>query len=70
MEYDINELNKITELSLRPKLIEIQNLCTIWQLRNLILIVKIDIIKSLMISKIIHILLSLASFEEETFREI
>ena len=43
---------------------------SIWQLRNLTLIGKIDIIKSLMISKMIHILLSLPSPKEETFKDI
>ena len=70
IDYDIMELNTITELNLKPKLLEIKKLCKIWQLRNLSLIEKINIIKSLMFSKIVHILLFLPSPETETFDEI
>ena len=70
IDYDINDLDKITEIHLELKLLEIQQLCTIWQLRNLTLIGKINISKSIMISKLIHILLSLPSPKEETFKDI
>ena len=47
-----------------------EKVCKIWQIRNLTLIGKINILKSLLISKIIHILLSLPSPSDETFEEI
>ena len=66
IDYDIMELNK----KFKPKKLEIKKLCTIWQLRNSTLIGKTNIIKSLMISKILHILLSLPSPKAETSEEI
>ena len=67
INYDVSDLENITDLDIEPKLIEIQKLIRIWQLRNLTLIGKITIIKSLLISKLIHILLSLPSPKENLF---
>ena len=47
-----------------------EKLNSVWRCRNLTLIGKITIIKTLMISKIIHILLSLPKPSEESFKRI
>ena len=70
IEYDIDKLQLITDLNIKPKLIEMEKLVSIWKNRNLTLIGKITIIKTLLISKIIHILLSLPSPSEELFKNI
>ena len=70
IEYDATDLDNITDLNIEPKLIEIQKLIRIWQLRNLTIVGKITIIKSLLISKFIHILLSLPSPKETLFNKI
>ena len=68
--YNINSLSTITELNLDNKILEMEKLLTIWRGRDLTLIGKITIIKTLMISKIIHILLSLPRPCEESFERI
>ena len=68
--YNINSLSTITELNLDNTILEMEKLSTIWRGRNLTLIGKITIIKTLMISKIIHILLSLPRPCEESFERI
>ena len=70
IDYDVSDLDNITKLNLDPKIIEIDNLTKIWQIRNLTLIGKITIIKSLFISKSIHILLSLPSPKDSLFEKI
>ena len=70
INYDVMSLNNITESNIEPRLIEIEKLTRIWQNRNLTLIGKITLIKSLLISKFIHILLSLPSPKENLFIKI
>ena len=67
IDYNINALDKITDLNLDLKILEMEKMSSIWNVRNLTLIGKITIIKTLMISKIIHILLSLPKPSEEYF---
>ena len=62
--YDVTDIDKITELKVEPKILEIKKLKGIWQNRNLTLIGEITIIKSLCITKFIHILLSLPTPKE------
>ena len=59
--YTIKEFNNITELNIETKIGEIQKLIGLWKARNLTPYGKIMIIKSLLISKNLHILLSLPS---------
>ena len=59
--YDINKFNNITDLNIEIKLGEIHKLIGLWNARNLTPYGKIMIIKSLLISKVTHILLSLPS---------
>ena len=68
--YNISNLNQITELNLRPRIHEMENLASIWKCRNLTIIGKTTIIKTLMISKIILILLSLPRPSEESFQKM
>ena len=53
IDYNIFDLSHITELNLESKILEMEKLCFIWNSRNLTLIGKIALIKTLMISKII-----------------
>ena len=64
IDYDVTELEYITELNLKFKILEIEKSCKLRQLLSLTLIGKINIIKSLFTHKIIHILLSLPSPKE------
>ena len=59
--YNIKEFNNINELNIETKIGEIQKLIGLWKARNLTPYGKIIIIKSLLISKNLHILLSLPS---------
>ena len=70
INYDVTDLDNITELNIKPKLIEIEKIIRIWQIKKLTLIEKSVIIKSLLISKFIHILLSLPSPKENVFNKI
>ena len=59
--YDINNFSNITDQNIDGKIKEIQKLIFIWNGRYLTPYGKIIIIKSLLISKITHVLLSLPS---------
>ena len=59
--YDINNFSRITDQNIDGKIKEIQKLIFIWNGRYLTPYGKIIIIKSLLISKITHVLLSLPS---------
>ena len=61
INYDVNNLDKITDLNIESKIGEIQRLITLWNARNLTPYGKIIVIKSLLISKITHVLLSIPS---------
>ena len=57
--YNINNFNNIANLNIELKILDIQKQINLWNARNLTPYGKIIIIKSLLISKITHILLSL-----------
>ena len=59
IHYDINHMNEITEINILKKMCEIKKLIRVWQSRNLTPYGKVIIIKSLLLSKITHMLLSL-----------
>ena len=69
IQYNINQLDIITDLNLEQKILEMEKMISVWRCRNLTLVGKITIIKTLMISKIIHILLSLPRPSEEYFNK-
>ena len=61
IHYNMKRFNEITELNILRKMGEIKKLIRIWSSRNLTPYGKVTIIKSLLISKITHMLLSLPS---------
>ena len=68
--YKTLDLNQITELNLRPRILKMENLASIWKCRNLTIMGKTTINKTVMISKSIHILLSLPRPSEESFQKM
>ena len=61
IHYDITKMGEITDLNIYKKMGEIRTLIRIWGSRNLTPYGKVSIIKSLLMSKITHVLLSLPS---------
>ena len=61
IHYNMDKFNDITDLNVQRKLGEIEQLIRIWSTCNLTPYGKVTIIKSLLISKITHMLLSLPS---------
>ena len=70
IHYDMNKLSEITHLNIQRKLGEIQQVIRIWSTRNLTPYGKVTIIKSLLISKITHMLLSLPSLSLSCFNDL
>ena len=70
IHYDMNDLGNISDLNIYRKLGEIEQLIKIWSTRNLTPYGKVTIIKSLLISKITHMLLSLPSPSSECLNTI
>ena len=68
--YNIDKFDNITELNIAAKIKEIQKLIKIWNARFLTPFGKVVIIKSLLISKITHVLLSLPSPTQESFKNL
>ena len=70
IHYDTFKLNDITSLNIDLKIAEIKNLIRIWSTRRLTPYGKVTIVKSLLLSKTTHILLSLPSPDKLLFKEI
>ena len=70
ISYNVNNMEQITELNTENKIIEIQKLIYLWNARNVMPYGKIIIIKSLLISKITHVLLSLPSPNQTTINKL
>ena len=70
IEYDVFKLSEITELNLNSKIVKIKKLIRTWSTRKLTPYGKVTIVKSLLLSKIRHILLSLPSPNPETFKTL
>ena len=68
--YNIEDMNNITSINIYRKMGEVKKLIRIWQARNLTPYGKITIIKSLLISKFTHMLLSLPSPSTEIIKEL
>ena len=68
--YDVHNMDKITDQNIESKIKEINKLIMIWNGRNITPYGKITITKSLLISKITHILLSLPSPKENTYKKL
>ena len=61
IQYNMKKIHEITDLNIQRKMGEIQKLTRIWSTRNLTPYGKVTIIKSLLTSKVTHMLLSLPS---------
>ena len=70
INYDITKMGEITELNINRKMGEIRKLIRIWSMRNLTPYGKVSIIKSLLMSKITHMLLSLPSPNATCIKEL
>ena len=70
IEYDVFRLEEITEINLNSKITKIKNLIRTWSTRKLTPYGKVTIVKSLLLSKITHILLSLPSPKLHTIKLI
>ena len=70
IQYNVLDLFKITELNIESKIESMKKLFQIWSCRNITPIGRICIAKSLIISKIIHILQSLPTPGEEYFKDL
>ena len=68
--YNIKDMENITKLNIYRKMGEVKKLIRIWQSRNLTPYGKITIIKSLLMSKFTHMLLSLPSPSTELIKEL
>ena len=67
ISYDINNFDAIADQNIEKKIIEIKKLINLWNARYLTPFGKITIIKSSLISKITHVLLSLPSPSAQSF---
>ena len=70
ISYNINDMENITKNNIYLKMGEVKSLIRVWQTRNLTPYGKITIIKSLLMSKFTHMLLSLPSPSLELYREL
>ena len=68
--YDIENMDNITDQNIENKMKEINKLIITWSGRNITPLGKIAIIKSLLISKFTHILLSLPTPSEDTITSL
>ena len=68
--YDVLNLADITKLNCDTKMMEIENLLCNWNRRNISLLGRIQVVKSLALSKIVHFLIALPTLEKEYMRKI
>ena len=70
IHYDVNNLSETTDTNLYLKINDIKKLIRTWSSRSLTPYGKVTIVKSLLLSKITHILLSLPSPSVIMFKNI
>ena len=70
IDYDVLDLENITELNISLKIDSMKRLILYWSSRNISPIGRITIFKSLVLSKIIHVLQSLPSPSNDHMKEI
>ena len=70
INYDINDMGEIASTNIEKKIIDIKKLIRLWQARKLSPYGKVTVIKSLFLSGITHLLLSLPSPKRSLFEEI
>ena len=70
ISYNLNEFDRITDINIQSKITEIERSISLWNTRNITPYGKIIVIKSLLLSKIIHVLLSLPSPNSDTLNRL
>ena len=70
IDYNVDAMGDITTLNVEKKITDIKKLIRLWQARKLSPYGKVTVIKSLFLSKITHLLLSLPSPKKTLFNEI
>ena len=70
IRYDARDLTNITTLNCVDKLNEIEKLLANWKKRNLTLLGRVTVVKSLALSKIVYFLISLPSPPKNFLREV
>ena len=70
INYDVLNLEQITDLNINQKKEEIKKLMHLWSCRNITPMGRITVLKSLILSKVIHILQSLPTPSTCTMKEI
>ena len=70
IDYNVDDMGEITTLNVEKKITDIKKLIRLWQARKLSPYGKVTVIKSLFLSKITHLLLSLPSPKKTLFNEI
>ena len=68
--FKVNDMGNITNYNIEAKLKDIRNLLNVWLMRNITPMGRIQVAKSLALSKITHILLSLPSPDKETVTKL
>ena len=68
--YDAHDLANIVQQNCHRKIIEIDNLLNSWNRRNISLLGRIQVIKSLALSKIVHFLIALPTPHKDYMRSI
>ena len=66
ISYNSNKMGEITENNISKKIKDMKNIISVWKIRNLTPNGKVALIKSLLFSKITHILLSIPSPNSST----
>ena len=69
IQYNVFKLHELTEINLELKIEKIKKLIRTWSTRKLTPYGKVTIVKSLLLSKITHILLSLPSPNTNTIKK-
>ena len=68
--FEVNDLSNITELNIKRKLQSMKNITKTWKYRSLTLYRKVAVIKSLVMSKITHLLLALPYLKKILTKEL
>ena len=68
--YDVLDMQNLTEINIEGKIPQMMHLIQSWSRRNITPLGRITVLKSLILSKITHILISLPAPSEDTFKKI
>ena len=70
IKYDVNNMQNITIMNIEEKIDSMKNLMQSWLYRNITPIGRVRIVKSLVMSKVIHILQALPTSTNEYFKKL